>query len=425
MIPAEFDVARPGETQPTRVPRSAPTAWLAVAQAALSALAALLLWAFGAGMGIFGLMDAASTGALRDSLPLLLMAAGLIFSGVLLLPSFGLALRQLRASGQAARPARIRRSWPFSVLALILPLVLLLGGWAATTASPGWLLLPPMHVLAVGLPVLWLTVITVRGLPLGSAQRAWGVFGAGLVLGPVIIFTLELLALIVSGVLAVVVISLQPDLVRELTAVFERFTVGQPYPQEVLTALQPYLTRPAVIAGVLGFVAVLVPLVEEIFKPIGVWLLVRRRLSPMEGFAAGALSGAGYALFESLALSASAEEWALLVTARMGTGAIHIFTSALMGWALARAWRRGSYGRLGWAYLLAVAIHGLWNGVTLLAAFAGLLGGSGTPAPLWLQPFTLGGGLVLIWLAGGALVGLLLANRSWRGRLASQTFQQE
>jgi hypothetical protein len=126
--------------------------------------------------------------------------------------------------------------------------------------------------------------------------------------------------------------------------------------------------QPVVIYGGLVVVAILVPLIEEFFKPIGVWLLLGTQPTPAQGFAAGVLSGAGFALFENLTLSASSgEEWSLVVMARIGTSIIHILTTGLTGWALALAWTRGRYLRLGATYLVSVSIHALWNGLVILA----------------------------------------------------------
>ncbi len=114
------------------------------------------------------------------------------------------------------------------------------------------------------------------------------------------------------------------------------------------------------------------------------------------------MSGAGYALFESLALSSSGDEWTFLVVARIGTAVIHILTTALTGWALSQSWRDSRYLRLAAAYLTAVLIHGFWNGLTLISSYNSLLSLQPSPpevslitrigaaAPLGLAILTLG-----------------------------------
>jgi hypothetical protein len=159
-------------------------------------------------------------------------------------------------------------------------------------------------------------------------------------------------------------------------------------------------------------------LIEEAFKPIGVWLLAGRSLTPAQGLAAGVLSGAGYALFESLFLGSSGSDWIAVVVARIGTSVIHIFTAALTGWALASAWGQGRYGRLAGAYLVAVLTHAAWNGVALLDVFKNLANaGLGQQASLTRLFSTLGTAspYVLLVLALAVFSALVMLNRSqWR-----------
>ena len=128
-----------------------------------------------------------------------------------------------------------------------------------------------------------------------------------------------------------------------------------------------------VIYAGLAFFAVLVPLLEEAIKPIGVWLLCGRRLTPGQGFAAGVLSGAGFALMETLGYSsATVDNWLGITLARAGTGVMHITTTALVSWALASTWKDGRYVRVFLTYLAAVIIHGVWNSLTVGLAALGL-----------------------------------------------------
>jgi hypothetical protein len=86
------------------------------------------------------------------------------------------------------------------------------------------------------------------------------------------------------------------------------------------------------------------------------------------------LSGAGYGLFESLSLANGGDGWAFLVIARSGTTLLHIFTAGLVGWGLALAFSKGKYLNLALAYLAAVTLHGLWNGLSILSSGSALLG---------------------------------------------------
>jgi hypothetical protein len=95
--------------------------------------------------------------------------------------------------------------------------------------------------------------------------------------------------------------------------------------------------------------------------------------SPAEGFALGALSGAGFALLEGLsAASSMAEAPYFGLSARMASSLMHITLSALMGWAIASARLEKRWLRLAGVYLLCSLLHGLWNGSALLAVYGSL-----------------------------------------------------
>ena len=378
-------------------------------QFALSALAMVLLWGGAATAAIFGVVEFFSSGPnIGNPLLSTLMAGALGASGLLLLPSAFYALMRLLGR-PAPQPGRIPWILRPTILIFFLPFVLMLGYLISLNVSISWLALPPLHVLAIGLPVLWLLYLAVRKLPLGSQQRRWGVFGSGLVLGPALILLSEVAALLVFVLIGMIMIASQPELVSQLQILSQHLQSGNASPEMVIELLSPYLSRPAVLLTVLSFGSVVVPLIEEIFKPIGVWLLVGYDLSPAAGFAAGAMSGAGYALIESLALSSRGEAWIYLVVARIGTAVIHILTAALMGWALVQAWKEKRYIRLAITYLTAVSIHGLWNALTIISSYSSLTSAQSTSsiipwvvklgdvAPFGLGALTIGAFALLLW----------------------------
>jgi hypothetical protein len=292
-----------------------------------------------------------------------------------------------------------------------------LGYWVSRTTSLSWLFLPPLHVLAIGLPVLWLLYLAARGLPLGSPQRMWGVFDSGLVLGPCLIICLEIGALLICGVVGILLLINRPDFVSQMQSLAHAMQQGSMSEQELIQAILPLVKLPGVILAVLAFAAVIVPAIEEAIKPIGVWLLAGSRLTPAAGLAAGALSGAAYAFFESLALGGAGIDWAPSVVGRIATGVIHITNTALMGWALALAWKEKRYLNLGLTYLFVVCIHGLWNGLAVIQVFYMLLGGPGeNAAPGFISLI----GPVSIYLLGGITILMFSLMLYMNRRMKSQ-----
>jgi len=352
------------------------------------------------------------------------MSAAFVSSGLLLLPSAGYALIRLLGRPAPELPHTLHKFRP-SLVIFLLPVVVLIGYWVSGISGWALFFLPVLHVLAVGIPVLWILFLGTRNLPLGSPQRMWGVFGSGLVLGPFLIMIGEALALFLFFAVGVALISTQPGLLEELTTLSEWLITTNPSPDMLVERLTPYLTHPAIILFIFFFASVIVPLIEEALKPIGVWLLFGRDLTPATGFAAGAISGSGYALFESLALTSTGEDWALVVVARMGTAVIHILTAGFTGWALVQAWRFGRYRRLGLTYLGAVLAHGTWNGLAVLAALTAL--GESTlqieihPVISFfgqLAPFA------LFLITAAAFVALLWANRTFTQTIPNDSEQE-
>lgn len=313
---------------------------------------------------------------LREGLPsglvTLTVAAAAGWLGFLLFPSVAFSFMRLIGSPVQA-DFLSQRGLRLAGLAIFLfPFALYLGNWALNQINTAGLAFPIIHVIATSLAVAWIISLAVRGLPVGSPQRAWGVFGSGLFIGPTIALTLESIAMIAALILGAVLIFSQSGLADEMTALvqlFESAPQTPPDPQAILEVLEPFLSHPIVIGGVLVFASIIVPLIEEAIKPVGVWLLAGRKLTPAAGFAAGALSGAGFALFENLLLASGTEGWATLQVARLGTSTVHVLATGWVGFALASAWQKHQYGQLVRVFLGAVLLHGTWNAFSMLMTF--------------------------------------------------------
>ena len=388
--------------------------WPSVWQLGISLLGALGLWTLALVLGVMVLGNAMSISGpdrVSEALPLLLLAAGAAFAGILLVPSAGYAY--LRLTHKPA-PIHFRLRSPGFLILLIPPLVGL-GYLVARSPILVWVALPPIHVITIAISILWLVYIGTRGLSLGSGQRIWGVFGIGMVAGPFLSLLIEFVVILVVGTIGFRFLARDPVVARELAQFAENFLADpNQSPDVIIEFFEPYLFQPVTLYIVLSVTAVLVPLIEEFFKPIGVWLLLGRRPTPAQGFAAGVLSGAGFALFENFTLSASSgEEWSLVVLARIGTSVIHIVATGLTGWALASAWREGRYIRLGVTYLVSVSIHALWNGLVILAVIPEILP-DGAAYPQVLRNVATASPIGFVFLLVGAFGLLLGCNAALR-----------
>ena len=180
------------------------------------------------------------------------------------------------------------------------------------------------------------------------------------------------------------------------------------------------LFRSGLIAGVLAFMAGIVPVVEELLKPAALWLLAGKRMTPAQGFVGGLLCGGVFALMETLGnLSAPAEElWLVLVATRAGTGLLHMTASGLVGWGLASALGQGRYLRLVGAFFSASLLHSLWNVAALAMGIVPLLypasaaPSAGTAA--WL-------GRAAPWVLAGLMLLFFAVLRSMNQTLRAQS----
>jgi hypothetical protein len=389
-----------------------------ILQFALSLGAAVGLW----GTAVLLVLVAALGQGDGMLLPFMMQAAGLAATGVMVLPSAYASLRSLQGK---PLPVSYQPFLKLNPILLLAAWATVLGlGYAVAGSGFAWLVIPILHVLAVVIPVLILLQLGLRGLPVGSPQRRWGVFGAGLVLGPLVILIAEVAALLAGVIIIVFVVASRPGMIEQLQAMVENLSQYQGDPNALVDSLLPYLANPTVVILVLVFVALIVPLIEELFKPVGVYLLAGRKITPAAGFAAGALSGAGYAIFESLALNGGGDDWLLVEIARSGTAVIHILTTAMTGWALASAWRDRRYLRLVLTYACVVLVHGMWNGMTVMALVSEAAV-PGSEALQWpgLQIFSVLSPVVLVSLTIGAFVVFLWMNRKLRPPVTVPTLE--
>jgi hypothetical protein len=302
--------------------------------------------------------------------------------------------------------------WQMILIVIAASLSILVGSWVGGMKTVNWLVLPILTIPAIVLPLGLLLGLGARNLPLGTRWQAWSVVGLGMTLIPFLLLILEITIaiLLFFGVIAYIVA--QPELVYRLQGISQQILVLGPQSEAARDLLAPLLTKPGVIVAALLYTAFLVPAVEELFKPLGVWLLARRLDSQAQGFALGALSGASYALIETIGVSGQGGEWATLLFTRIGTGLLHITTSALMGAAIVFALRERRYLRLLGTYILAVTLHGLWNTSAILYTFstlAKMLGQSDRLSTI--QPITV---IAMSLLAAGLFAILLISNHQMK-----------
>jgi hypothetical protein len=222
---------------------------------------------------------------------------------------------------------------------------------------PG-LLTPLGHLITTATPVLAAVLIARWFGPLVSMRRTLGQFLLGLWAAPPIAFVLEAAALVPVSLSIAVGLSASPQGKRLIESLMNATSVPPNIPENL--AADVFL-QPWVLLTIVMFLSVIVPLVEETIKTVGLWPLLRRSLTPREAFLSGALSGSGYALFEALLLTQAVDGWLPLLVARGGASLMHAFTGAIGSWGISQGIYRQKWAHTALGFFGAVAVHGLWN----------------------------------------------------------------
>jgi hypothetical protein len=338
------------------------------------------------------------------------------FEGALLLVCSWFVLQKTMGREQAEFPFKFPYS-NWQIVSVIGTIVVSagIGGVIAysKTAWLSWIMLPILTVLVIVPPILLFLAIGANGIEPGPRWRVFSTLGLSLTLSPLIIVAAEVVLLLGVIIASSIVIAIQqPALVQEV-AKLGRILQSETSEDAILKLLAPYISSPSVIALLVGFMAVVVPLVEELFKPLAVWIFARKIESPAQGFVMGLLSGAAFALIESLNASGDGTmTWPVVVSVRAGTSLLHIMASGLVGWGIVSAFREKRIMRFFAAYFSAATIHGVWNACAIGLGLS--LVGEVIGKPEWFYnviPAMLGG---MIVLGVGIFLVLIASNRKLR-----------
>lgn len=247
----------------------------------------------------------------------------------------------------------------------------ILGVFISDKNAVNWLVIPAFTTFLIAVPLgIWLRLGS-RGVNPDKNQAAWSVLGASLMVTPALVTLLEIAVLLLLGLMALAFFAISPERLQQLETLIQQLSNSNMDPVLLLRVIQPVLQEPWVIFGIFSLTSVIIPMIEEFFKPLWVWVFVKN-ITPARGFFYGMICGAAFALLESLGYLASplGGDWPVLLIGRVGTGILHTGTSGLVGWGLASAWSGRKYTRLAGSYFLAVFIHGLWNAFGLLMGLA-------------------------------------------------------
>lgn len=294
--------------------------------------------------------------------------------GLLLIPSFVDSIRLLRGSDRSLLRLNGGIKAATIVLVASVAAALLVNSIFAQGGTIASAIAAFLQVLVVAAPIWWFLELGRYRLPALSARRGWAITGISLVLTMPLVMVIEIVILGMVLIAVGVWMTSQPDLLQQFETLREIIQTSGSDPEVLLPYMQDLMRQPGVVLGLAAMIGGVMPLVEELLKPLGLWAfaITRRRLTPAEGFVGGLICGAIFALLESglRLIGVMPDVFAESALARFGSDMLHMTASALVGWGLGLAWTEGRYLRLGVQFLAAVALHCVWNLSALLPALA-------------------------------------------------------
>jgi len=377
---------------------------------------ALLIVAFGLTVGGLGIVlsllnpNADRLVGITGGVALLVLAVGL---GLALAWQAWQAVR-----GRESKPFRPRRVWP---LVLVFLLAIGLGQAVLALDLLPALTFPPFHILVAVMPSV--IILGLAGRSLAGLTRWRDMVlqtSSGAFVATVISFVLEMAAGLGLIAIASAVVAMQPGGQEMLESLVDR--LRSPMGLEDPAFLSSLAQSPIVIGLALLVLAVVVPLIEEATKTLGIGLVAYRRLTMAQAFLWGLAGGAGFALAEGLLNTLGGlDGWTVAMLSRIGATMLHCFAGGLMGLAWYSVLSEQRWGRGLALYGASVSLHGAWNalagGLTFLSLRLEDTASTGTAQP-WTGLAMFAVLALLVILAIAVTVGLVLLTRRVRLRSA-------
>lgn len=346
-------------------------------------------------MTISGERDAIVGGVVSFILMVLTIGAG----GV----TFWHSLQSLHE--KISRPLHLPSAW---ILSGIIILFAIVGQLSAEDASAAGLLLPPILLVAAGLPPLlaisWFMNQRTEEL---TWRRGLVAFAGGATISAFIAIILEI---IFPAIILSLVFNLANNVIDSLELLFEALTR-----ENIASAI----TSRGLIYVFIQ-IAIIAPLIEELVKPLATLPLIGR-LSRRGAFLVGAMAGAGFATLENvLYASFGFFSWPGILIVRALGSAIHPLSSGLvaLGWRSILRGEANAWPTWFRYFGIAVGMHTFWNGGSLLViTVAGAHFSGGLPPGIDRL------GLSAVWTTLSLLIVLGLVAL-WIGRSITQRLKE-
>jgi hypothetical protein len=329
--------------------------WMDTAQLVVSILVLIVFLGLSI-LSFVGIVASGTNRELSQILPTLwVMGFAFLFLAGIALVSV-ISSRQVYYEISQPRKHKKDTAWIYWSIAL-LPLLIMGGCLVLNAWSVPDFLLPLITLLALSVAMIWILKLGLRDSLGENPKRDSGLFSFSMSFSTMYIMLVQILLLIIAITMVLSNMSNSID----LESMLEKLSMN-PEGQ-----VEEFISNPKFVLFIMLAIAVVGPIIEELFKTIGVWLLKPRNISPREGWTAGLMSGAGFGLIEGYLFSMQAvlipdiSGWLYFVLGRVGGLLLHTFTGGIVGWGLAKSWREKRPQHAIWSYLIAFLMHGLWN----------------------------------------------------------------
>ena len=380
----------------------------------LSALGILFSALLAGGLFIWLLSADRPAALIEEEISSAAVSASALLAALLNIPALVLSIRYLSGKPIPNAKPEPRKFSAYLITALLA--VLLAGSAAAQREHLRWLLIP-LSLPAVFLPIGWMVSRARRGLARPSLLEEWGTLTVGLTVVPVLILMLEFILLMIAIAAVVILLGFNPALLERLTSLPAILGNMQDGVEGLENAFLAFSQEPVIIGAMYVILGVAVPFVEELLKPLAVWLLAPKKIAPAEGYSLGLISGGAFALLESGALVSqmSNEVWLSVVALRGIASLLHIGLSGWVGYGIASAFNQKRPRPLLASLLGAIVLHGVWNSITLASGLSAIPL-AGEPG-LDLAPRSAG---LVLFVMGAVLMAIVVINFRINRSLRSQ-----
>jgi len=391
--------------------------WRTILLGIASLVGGFFLFLIAAFVIIFAVLGLQNKTFAQDAPPLLdaiILSSALTLIGAVFLVTSYYSLQRLRGKEVTVSTPKVLKIWQGFLLFFVWIGASILAQVFFNNQILKWFA-PLLYLLAIATPVYFFIRLASGGLLNGSRLRAWGALFTTMSFGTLFSALAEIVLVVIGLVGAGVYFGLHQEQATAFKQLMEQLTNASNM-DKMMNLIGPWLTNPLVVLLALVFFSGFTPLIEETAKSAAIWMAFDRLDSPAQGFVIGALSGAGFGLFESLLASVTPDAgWASTLLIRGGSTMMHIMTASLTGWGIASFRARKSFGHLIGGYSLAMLLHSTWNACVVLIVAGGLRIAShaGQPDVLGALIMALNLGLLLILFLA---IPVILGSMNWKFR---------